>query len=782
MTLELSTSNTTELANVEPWMFKVASGRAGAYTVRVAQPYDGWSWIGWGDEKLAAVPHVVEVNFTGEEFAKLDKVITNQTYAESKSKVQSAIVYQHASVIWPTHTPDDVAMRTLGAWAITQYRCNGTWVDVLWTYLPCCSSREKQVHLDLVMMMPQGATNNGGPAGPPASSGNTPTSPGTPTPTPLRNALGYVEPGHGNEDTHPLGGTNDADSEIRALREDRVVENEAGVGVVGQSTEPDNAKQIVGVISLPVTDPPNVYAKELANIDAAIDSRITKKQRAFTANKDDTALLGRLVSSAIGNHPKRSLFSAQRVVKWWETHLFDDLKSGKWTDTRLQNTIENLCARIQPAFRLSCDVKLEPMPEGKAPRMLIADGDEGQVLALLTICCIEDLIKKHLPKKTIKGLGKRQAMERIAAELRAPKAAYAKTRNGKAGKVQSPGVSIFEGDGSAWDTTCSAKLRDCVENPVILHVGRIIKVMMTQPDSWVDAHYDVSVLDKLTMSFKKNAEFGKFVIDAIRRSGHRGTSCLNWWVNFTCWHCAIFEEPELFLDPDQRYGVDHSGIHRWLASGFEGDDSILSTTPPIEEKSELYVSLMQRWERLGFNMKIFLRSDRALFTGYYLALDKDGPTGTKMPEVDRCFARAGISCSPTMIKCFKDEDRAGCMGISRAGALSRAYEFAGCSPTISSKYLRFYESMGVSTHVDRDLMMRTTGEHVEFSEPDIVADINFQNGAAMTFDSSELDRFAAVGFPCSQEELSHFVLRVWEYDVLRDWAGFRESLPASWRS
>jgi hypothetical protein len=426
------------------------------------------------------------------------------------------------------------------------------------------------------------------------------------------------------------------------------------------------------------------------------------------------------------------------------------------------------------------------MPEGKAPRMLIADGDEGQVLALLTICCIEDLIKKHLPKKTIKGLGKRPAMERVAAELRAPKAAYSRTKTAgqRTGfsKMPQPGVSIFEGDGSAWDTTCSAALRDCVENPVILHVASVLKAVMAQPESWVTAHSDVSVINELSMTFKKNGEFKRFIIDAIRRSGHRGTSCLNWWTNFTCWHCAIFEKPEKFLDPEVRYGTDHSGIMRWLSSAFEGDDSILSTTPQIDEKSELYVSLMQRWERFGFNMKIFIRDKRALFTGYYMAIDNDGPTGTLMPEVDRCFGRAGVSCSPTMISCFQKEDRTGCQGVSRAAALSRAYEFAGLSPTISTKYLRYYESLNAKTKVDRDLEMRTCGGDVVFSEPDIVTEINVKNGAAMAFDSSERDRLAAVGFSCTDEELSQFSLRIWDYDLLRDWEGFRESLPQSWRS
>lgn len=923
MTLPLSIANTTSIEDVPEWMFKLAHERPGMYTIRVNMPKTRYCPCECSTQRRR-----VDVNFTGEEFAKLDKVIMNQTYAESKSKVMSAIVFQHASVIWPSHTPDDVAMRTLGAWAITQYRANGTWFKPLHEWFPflpmCCDCKQKQVILDLnqnvgetrvaacgtviydnrrrilcgveppgkpragVLALPCGkkdpgesdmetavretkeearvkidpdktrlyktfrfgrfdcrlfTTYNGDTMPWPSHDDNLlslkfrtveeilafgengiaesvkqcidgdkfdqkifdTTSPvffvnnaapqqvsmesASPGPgAPPRNDLGYVEPGHGNADTHPLGGNDADDSEIRAMREDRVLINEAGVGVIGQSMNPTNSKQVVGVLSLPVTDNPNVYAKESDNIDAAIDYRITKKQRAFTATVEDRALIGQMVAAAIGENPRRAVFSTRKVVTWWENHLLNDLRSGKWAESRLTKTVEGLCARIDPQFKLSCDIKLEPMPEGKAPRMLIADGDEGQVMALLTICCIEDLIKKHMPKKTIKGLGKRPAMERLAAELRAPAAAFSKTKGKMNGqhtgysKPVPPGVSIFEGDGSAWDTTCSAKLRDCVENPVIMHVGSIVRALMSEPTVWVDAHYDACALHKLAMTFKKNNEYKKILIDAIRRSGHRGTSTLNWWVNFVCWHVSIFKTPEIFLDPDVRYGEDHSGIWRWLASGFEGDDSILSTTPKIKESDEIYVSILQRWERLGFNMKIFLRSTRALFTGYYLALDNSGPTGVMMPEVDRCFARAGISCSPKMIEYFKAKNRAGCISVSRAAALSRAYEFAGLSPTISSKYLRYYESLGGNTHIDRDLMMRTTGATTDFSEPEILSEINVKNGEALSFDQSELDRLEATGFACTHDELVAFSTKIWDYDLLKDWEGFRESLPSSWRS
>lgn len=779
------------------------------------------------------------VNLTGEEFAKLDKVISNQTYAESKSRIMSAIVYQHATTIWPSATPDDVTMRTLGAWAICQYRCNGNWLHGLFSCLPCFDHLKKEVRLHLtkdksmitkeVALALESQTSkkeeDDDETKPPKKkdappSGMAPPEYGLPTKLevasgavgedprvkvlvdlgftrtaavkqllgigPPRNKLGYVELGHGNDDMHPLGGRNAEDTEIRVDRRDRVVIKDAGIGIVGQSTDPLMHKQIVGVVGLPISFGPNVYAKEAANIDVAIDQRITRKQRPFTANGADRALIGRFVKEAIGNNPHRSVFSQKRIMQWWENTVFADLRSGKWTEQRLTTTVEGLCRRIDPKFKLSADIKLEGMPEGKAPRMLIADGDEGQVLALLTICCLEDLIKKHMPNKTIKGIGKREAMKRVAAELRVPKGSSKKTKksdwNGPQGKASRKGCTVFEGDGSAWDTTCSEMLRDCVENPVIIHIACTLKALMCEPDSWVDSHADISVLEKITLTFKKNGEFRKFIIDAIRRSGHRGTSCLNWWVNFTCWHCAIFEQPEIFLDPSVRYGKDHSGIMRWLASAFEGDDSILSTSPAIKESDEIYVSIIQRWIRFGFNMEIFIREDKALFTGYKLAVDNSGPTGVIMPEVDRCFGRGGISCSTSMIQGFKDDDAKMCQSISKSAALSRAYEFAGLSPTISTKYLRYYESINTKTCVDRELLMRTTGELESFSEPDIIADINIRNGAAMSFDSSERDRLAATGFQCSEEELSQFSLRTWEYSLLHDWEGFRESLPLSWRA
>jgi hypothetical protein len=250
-------------------------------------------------------------------------------------------------------------------------------------------------------------------------------------------------------------------------------------------------------------------------------------------------------------------------------------------------------------------------------------------------------------------------------------------------------------------------------------------------------------------------------------------------MNFVCWHCAIFEDPELFLDPSHRYGRDVTGVSRWLNSAFEGDDSFLVTSPKIEEGKQLHATILQFWERIGFNMKIELRKDRALFVGYYIGLDEAGPLFDEkkdeymmVPEVDRCFSRAGTSCSPSMIEAFQANDRMKCIRLAGSAAMSRAYEFAGLAPTISEKFLQY--SIDCDFEITHDLRMRT---HEEFDDKnELVEHIRAMNATC----TSEDKILTATGFWASESEKSRFIDRLWDYDQLDDWTGFRESLPVTW--
>ena len=80
----------------------------------------------------------------------------------------------------------------------------------------------------------------------------------------------------------------------------------------------------------------------------------------------------------------------------------------KWNAQSFENAITEALLEVDPTYQFTTAVKAESMPEGKAPRFLIADQDVGQVLALLTVKCVEDLTKKqHCPTIVIWVIRKR---------------------------------------------------------------------------------------------------------------------------------------------------------------------------------------------------------------------------------------------------------------------------------------------------------------------------------------------------------------------------------------
>lgn len=769
--MDYETQSKFTVGDVEPWMWNRAKSRRGYWEItiplRTGLRASCGAWIYGGDEVA-----LVSVKLTQNEYTLLDKVVTNQIFSESKDKIYRSVVYQRALQLWPGGTIDDVAMRTLGPWAVAYYKCqkgkfgdkccHGLWV-MLSAYNPRLRPRVYKASLD-----PTGDEDVANPV-PPNNKGGALSQPNQETRDAQRNGLGYQAEGAEYVNTHEGGGVDAEDAEIRANVQGRIIKAPHGIGVVGQSTDDTGRKQIVGVLSQPVSVEPNVYAQEVLNAMKAIEERIHKKQRPYAGSNEDAAKLKKFVHAATFG-TKYAPFSSKKILDTLYKLVHSEIKSKKWTDARIGDAIEKLCREIDPKFKLQCAVKLEPMPEGKAPRLLIADQDAGQVMALMTIYTLETLIKQHFPEKGIKGMSKRDAIKRVMKACQVPK---------KQAKHQ---VTVFEGDGSAWDTTCSAGIRSLVENPIINHIGAHVNAFLySSPSTWQDAHTEICSRDQLMLEYKKNKEFKKIVIDAIRRSGHRGTSCLNWWMNFTCWHCAIFEEPEHFLNPAHRRGVDVTGNARWLNSAFEGDDSFLVTSPKIEPGKELHTSILQFWERIGFNMKIELRSDRALFVGYYIGLDVNGPKFDEandkwymIPEIDRCFTRAGTSCSPSMIEAFKAGDRVKLMKLAGSAAISRAYEFAGLAPTVSNKFLAY--ALECDFEVTHDLRMRTNEEFDDRNE--LIDHIRALNA----MQTHENDILVSTGFWASDSELNTFVDRVWDYDSLGDWEGFRDSLPESWRN
>ena len=521
------------------------------------------------------------------------------------------------------------------------------------------------------------------------------------------------------------------------------------------SGEPD----IVGAVLLPCSKTPNVPSNSAANVEEAVKKRIEEKQLPCTLTKDEVHRIGASVNAAMADNGP---FSRKRIRAWLAKH-FDlaDIKSKKWSEERLRTAVDALYANSEPRYSFAASIKAEQMPEGKAPRMLIADGDAGQVMALMTIACFEHLMFDWFESLSIKHAPRRKAMKRVLNQLR-----------------QENKCSFIEGDGSAWDTTCGHRVRSLVENPVLRRILEIAREQAVIPEQWIEAH-DVST-SKKHLKLKVTEKGMKtifLVIDSIRRSGHRGTSCLNWWVNNVLWSCALTKNPEKAISPTATNFLDFWGQTITLRRAFEGDDSGLTISPPMtDEQDPRFVYALEFWHRAGFNMKIFLRSQVGLFVGAEVGLDEYGPTGEYAPEVARTFQKAGISCSSTtkqLVKAGADGD-AGLDATRRSLALAKAYDFAGIIPSISRKYLSCAQG---AVEMDHELQMRT-GEDSVGGILELI-----ENANAVVSPEEEDALLVKLGRSITQAERDAFEAYHWGWSKGETMSpdAFAASIPEMWR-
>ena len=167
------------------------------------------------------------------------------------------------------------------------------------------------------------------------------------------------------------------------------------------------------------------------------------------------------------------------------------VKSKKWCESRFNAGFEKLMRQYNPDFKMTAKVKIEPMALGKAPRLLIADGDTGQLMALLGIHIFEELLFRKYHKRSIKHRSRKSALMEVHQYLNGPKG---ETKEG----------SVIEGDGSSWDTCCSEELRKCVENPVMQYITDVLLDTHICPHSWHETHMAANEKPKLKLHFEES--------------------------------------------------------------------------------------------------------------------------------------------------------------------------------------------------------------------------------------------------------------------------------------
>lgn len=416
--------------------------------------------------------------------------------------------------------------------------------------------------------------------------------------------------------------------------------------------------------------PTEVMESSAANLKAGLAKRV--QPLPFKANKQSIRKIEKTVNALLAD-----VFSIEAIKEWRENNPdIDDFKSSKWDSRRWTEAVDealaDVNARIEQTFQIKTN---EALPaKGKAPRPIIQCGDRAQVMMNLPVKCFEDLLFEYFEEASIKHIDKLGAMRRVAAHLR------------------QRGAHIIEGDGSAWDSCCNPTIRGMTENRIIRHIILALADDPQVPRAWMEK--TLEDMDKKIIKGKaKVSDFNitplKVMINSIRQSGHRGTSCFNYLINLICWLVVLCENPEKLIKKtkDGKLKTDYVSardrkVYR-LRYAFEGDDSAISTTENLLSHSE---SIEESWTKMGFRMKLVYVEKKMTFTGYDFLVDENGPTGVMIPEIARNIASSSWTCS-SLVKSFPHKRHE----VGMNAMLARAVNFQDCGA-----FAKYFASLGLA--------------------------------------------------------------------------------------
>jgi len=475
--------------------------------------------------------------------------------------------------------------------------------------------------------------------------------------------------------------------------------------------KPEKDQDTMGAVKIgPSYITPQTYTNAPENLASAVEHRVTAKINTFSPTPEEKARLMNFTKCTMrrGTNQWRGIFTKGAIEEWARNNPdLKELKSSKWSEERMAKAIEDLHAHmgpIEPKFAIKCEAL---PPKGKAPRMLIADGEVGQVCSLLTIRCFEDLLFARFHDHSIKHRSSDDALTETLTRMR--------------GSGQHD-QQLCEGDGSAWDTTVSEGLRDMTENDILWHITAILADVSGIPREWGEKAMALNTKKKFKVKAKAKDKFTGLLtrevsetIAAFRRSGHRGTSCLNWWINFTVWHCILTTEPELALDPTRRWypSALAGGGQVFVDYVMEGDDSLLCTRHVQEHSEEIAAA----WHRYGFNMKLVWPEPgrHATVVGYNVYVDRRGPVPEEMmPEPMRGLVSSAWSTSSILKQEIRDGNGSPSYhGIAASSYLARYTAMAGRFPEMANIYracAMFHMLTGKNMVTDHETSMKLTGK------------------------------------------------------------------------
>jgi len=463
-------------------------------------------------------------------------------------------------------------------------------------------------------------------------------------------------------------------------------------------------------------------------IKPCLSRKLQRELNAFVTQIVQEVFSEAAIQQWIVDHPemeelKSPTMSAERFVAY-VSEGFGDL------DPKLLEKIE---AMVKNEVTPSKKSRADPDAEEKSARMIINDGIRNQLAALLTIRCFEDIWFGPIFQPPDVDIEDNATMPTpdacrnvgVASNIKHMRRSTAFKHMINSSKKLGRGQFVIEGDGSAWDTCCGLIIRELTENKIL---GKITAAVTR---GW---RVDVNVRDvkesasnrkvkqqKCKASAKGEAEVNQkdtfykptmyVIFDAIRRSGDRGTSALNQFINAVLWSFVLFADPFAALtnrDPTRRFALylrdSHGGgknklTARWLPF-HEGDDTHIGMnveftdrTPPSalhavvdaatgttthvldESVRQDFDYVKKLWKELGFNMDIVwcLPGTTSTFCGVNFLVGHHGMGEAYCPQPLRSLATSSWTINNDIIDYGPDSQRGRI--ICYSSYLARAAQF-----------------------------------------------------------------------------------------------------------
>lgn len=441
----------------------------------------------------------------------------------------------------------------------------------------------------------------------------------------------------------------------------------------------------------PAGDPVQVWNDDVQTFELALEARYLEPAR---HRKYQACSLDRRKFGAIIAEMSKLAFTPERIEEWCNKNpTVKDRAAKAWTTKRVDQAYEQAYLKGWKGPQGSTKREVGLLQGGKKarrPRPIVCDGDTGMICASDTCGMLEYCMFKTFPLACIKYQPKDKAILKTAELLRMEHT------------PEGGDTVVMEGDGSAWDGSCSIKIRQAVEN---VFLRRAIELLLqtcselTHP-ALIHAHMHACTDAFMKVAYVKtpaDEERVSFTLEAIRRTGHRGTSILNWITNCVLTLAAVSSTVE---EAREAVTCMYTGAGP-IRCVFEGDDSIFCAKSKwwSAERETGYLAL---WTRAGFDMKIKKHEGKtaAEFCGWHIATDKHGCLPCAQPDVKRGVGHASWSHSPELMQAWRDGNSKKLRSLACGTYLSYARNFAGHNTVVATYFLYLARYYGKSTEAE----------------------------------------------------------------------------------